>query len=214
MSWSLTAKKAAQPLFAGRRVWLYAVQLDVKAGYGSQAAVNQWVLLTSWDENITFDSRTYYSYPIKHDKVEGNTKGDLPETGLTIVDFSGLAAGMLLAHSGLEGKRVFITAVKYEHLSTPENSHTEDFEIMDSEVDAERGVVNLKLGQPSLNQSPFPNGLFIRNSCRFGYKSPDGRCGSTSTLPDCSFTLDGPNGCAAHDNTARFGGFPTIPGRR
>jgi phage-related protein len=31
------------------------------------------------------------------------------------------------------------------------------------------------------------------------------------SLPTCDFTLFGPNGCAAHNNTLNFGGYPSIP---
>jgi phage-related protein len=34
---------------------------------------------------------------------------------------------------------------------------------------------------------------------------------TTGGLATCDYTLDGPNGCRAHNNTINFGGFPSIP---
>lgn len=54
-------------------------------------------------------------------------------------------------------------------------------------------------------------------NCQFPYNSPELRangslvglpCGSTSKLPTCDQTLDGPNGCIVHENAHRYGGVP------
>jgi len=38
--------------------------------------------------------------------------------------------------------------------------------------------------------------------------------GTNDGQPTCDYTLDGPNGCRAHHNTLRFGGFPALPSGR
>jgi hypothetical protein len=33
---------------------------------------------------------------------------------------------------------------------------------------------------------------------------------NTGIMPSCDLSLQGPNGCAAHNNTQNFGGFPGL----
>lgn len=73
-------------------------------------------------------------------------------------------------------------------------------------------VSHLTSGGPIGGHRPLTKG------CGAIYKVPRGRCNSTSTLPDCDYTVDGPNGCDKHspaaalapeedDNTPRYQGF-------
>ncbi len=50
--------------------------------------------------------------------------------------------------------------------------------------------------------------MYWPNFCIWKYKST--QCGYTGALATCTRTLDGTNGCEAHNNQVRFGGFPGI----
>ena len=54
----------------------------------------------------------------------------------------------------------------------------------------------------------YPAGIFqecIEKPCPFTFK--DGWCDYKGEIPDCDKTYSGPNGCKAHNNEVRFGGF-------
>jgi len=68
--------------------------------------------------------------------------------------------------------------------------------------------VSWSLGADNILSYSFPIHKQYRDRCRFRYRGSD--CGYVGTITTCDFTLDGPNGCSAHNNTHRFGGFPGL----
>jgi len=70
-------------------------------------------------------------------------------------------------------------------------------------------AVSCEVGAYTLQNQRLPSNRALRDFCRFKYKS--NRCGYTGAIADCDKSLDGPNGCRAHSNETRFGGFPGNP---
>jgi phage-related protein len=72
-------------------------------------------------------------------------------------------------------------------------------------------TVEFRLGARNPLGINFPARMQWKDRCAWQYKGAE--CGYTGALPTCDFSLQGDNGCAAHNNTRRFGGFPGIRNR-
>lgn len=83
---------------------------------------------------------------------------------------------------------------------------TEYFKVVGAAVKG--NVVTWTLGDDNPLASPFPRRRQLMDRCSWRYKS--GNCGYVGAMSSCDLTLNGSNGCAAHDNDLRFGGFPGI----
>lgn len=185
--------------------WLFEIQL------ATSAASDRWVLLASTDEDVEFQTFTYHAYPCELESVQSNLTGTLGETQLSVSNLHGLAAQYLRDYEGLVGRRVVARLVHEGMLTDPDDSFPIEFECVGSSVD--HAAAALRLGQLDLNDLQFPRGRYHRGSCRFVYvEDGRGRCGNTTTVGSCDRTLDGANGCTAHGNDRRFGGFPSMPG--
>ena len=71
--------------------------------------------------------------------------------------------------------------------------------------------VSFRLGARSPLTMRFPARMQWKDRCQWIYKGEE--CGYTGGLATCDYSLQGSNGCAAHNNTNRFGGFPGIRNR-
>ncbi len=71
--------------------------------------------------------------------------------------------------------------------------------------------IDFRLGARNPLSMRFPARMQWRDRCQWAYKSKE--CGYDGALATCDYTLQGDNGCAAHNNTLRFGGFPGIRNR-
>lgn len=190
-------------------VWLYEIQLNV------DTTENRWALLTAHDEDFVFEGRTYTAYPIKHDRVTGNSAGDLGQTQIAVANIHGLAAQYLRDHGGLCGNRVVVRLLSAKTGTDP--IELSNFESEIQSPTATNATVGLPVGQIPLRNLKFPLGRLVRNRCRYRWFRGE-LCGWTTAQAGnpsfCDRTLDGPDGCAAHENTARFGGQPALPGQR
>ncbi|CDT54306.1 Putative Phage-related protein-like (fragment) [Vibrio coralliirubri] len=68
--------------------------------------------------------------------------------------------------------------------------------------------VSWTLGAMDLLRVRTPRRRQMRNRCCWRYKSKE--CGYTGAQKYCDLSLQGLNGCTAHDNEGNFGGFPGI----
>ena len=83
---------------------------------------------------------------------------------------------------------------------------TEYFEVITAS--AENFRCSFGLGADSEVMKTFPRRRQTKDFCQWRYKGK--QCGYTGALATCDLTLQGPNGCAAHNNTIRFGGYPGL----
>lgn len=185
--------------------WLFEVQL------ATSASEDRWALFTETDQDVVFQTFTYKAYPCELESVDSNAAGELPETTFTVSNLHGLAAQYLRDYQGLVGRRVVARLVHEALLTDPDDSFPIEYECIGSEASYAAAV--LRLGQLGLNDLQFPRGRYHRASCRFTYTTDGrGRCGYSGTRTSCDRTLDGDDGCTAHLNDARFGGFASMPG--
>lgn len=157
-------------------------------------------------ENVVFEGNTYVPYPfgvnIKHEA------GAIPQITLVAQDFQKVLLNKLNAYSGATGSRVTLTVVNSGNLS--QGAEIEEvFEIIGSS--ASDYVVTLNLGAESVLTRLYPTRTQMKDRCGWRYKGPE--CGYTGGMATCDLSLQGANGCAAHNNALNFGGFPGIQNR-
>lgn len=189
------------------RTWYWLFEIELL----TDATESRWLLLTSHDEAVTFAGRAYRPYGVKLDRIDTGAPGDLRPAGLVLTDLAGVASAFVQDYS-LHGNRVVIRLVHEDLLASASDGIANVYEIQD--IHPGTGVVSLELGHLRIHGLSTPAERFSRRNCPFRFASA--RCGVDpgSDTRGCDRTIDGPNGCSTWDNVPRFGGEPSIPGRR
>lgn len=155
-------------------------------------------------ESISYNGFEYQA--ILFDMEIKQEAGAQNPVSLTITDFTKAVQGRMQAYGGGVGFSVTIMVVNAGALSQPPEI-TETFEVMGAS--ASDYVATFELGVENALGHVFPRRRQMRDFCQSRYKEA-GTCGYVGNMPTCDMTLQGSNGCAAHGNTIRFGGYPGI----
>ena len=196
--------KAAKNKLHDSQAWLVLYQIHVTP--------TQVLRLVNNEEPITYANEVYSPFPIALEQIEETSSGDLPFTTVTVANVDKTISSYLEQHGGLLDQEVVIRIV---HQSNLTNAVLEsNFTIR--EVSATEESVSFRLSQHPFLEIELPHQTYYRHRCRWAFAGTE--CGWQSSqggnATSCDKTLDGPNGCAAHNNKARFGGIPGIPRRR
>lgn len=163
---------------------------------------------------VVFRGETYNSFGLEIGEVAQDAKGGLHELSVSVSNVTREISAYVELNE-LRGARVTILYVHSANLADDDAVVLEErYEIMSVQVKGTK-FVTFRLGHDRISQHQFPSGRFLRDSCRWIYKSVP--CGYVGGLGSCDKILEGPNGCRAHGNQARFGGFPLltpVPGRQ
>lgn len=124
---------------------------------------------------------------------------------LKIADFTRAVQERMQAYGGGIGSNVIITIINHGNLNQP--PEVQEFFTVTG-ASAQGYMVSWTLGAESILAATFPRRKEFRDRCTWRYKGAD--CKYAGAMPSCDFSLQGPNGCAAHQNTINFGGFPGI----
>lgn len=124
---------------------------------------------------------------------------------LTIADYTRAVQERMQSYGGGIGSGVRIMVVNAGNLQQPPEIK-EYFTVVGAS--SQNYVVTWTLGAQSILAVTFPRRRELRNRCAWRYKSAE--CGYTGDKTTCDLSLQGENGCAAHNNTLRYGGFPGI----
>lgn len=171
--------------------------------------------LTPNPAGITFDGVAYQPWGMRIEEVQQETTGGLPTVQVTLSNAT-REIGAYLEANDVRGRRVTWLTVHSAHLADPAAVVIEErYQIVAARLPRGQHVAVFTLGQDRLESHVF-GARFLRDYCRWIYKSPisddEGGCGYAGSLPSCDKILEGPNGCRAHSNIPRFGGFPLLPG--
>ena len=157
-------------------------------------------------ENILFEGETYLAFPFNIElKYEA---GSIPEITLTAKDYQKVLLAKLDLYTGAIGSRVTITVVNTANLSQGAEVQ-EIFEVVGSS--ANDWAITLQLGAESVLAKNFPTRTQMRDRCSWRYKGTE--CGYSGAMTTCDLSLQGANGCSAHDNAVNYGGFPSLVNR-
>lgn len=164
--------------------------------------------------NIVFRGETYVAFGLEIDGITQDAKGGLHDVAISVANVT-REISAYVEFNELRGARVELLYVNSANLADPDAVVAEErYEIMSIQVKGNR-FVTFNLGHDRIQQHPFPGGRFLRDNCRWIYKSVE--CGYSGGLASCDKILEGANGCRAHVNVPRFGGFPLltpVPGRQ
>lgn len=199
---SLIAEKNA---LASPSAWLPLITVEVTA--------SEILRLVPNPTDIVFDGLTYVAFGCEIGELTQDAKGGLHELSISVSNVTREISAYIETHE-LRGRRVRIQYVNSANLGDPDAVVLDEtYEIMSLHVKGSQ-FVTFTLGHDRISSHPFPAGRFLRDNCRWIYKSSE--CGYAGGLATCAKTLEGSNGCRAHANQSRFGGFPllvSVPGR-
>lgn len=186
--------------------WLPLVTVEVNASTTLRLVANP--------TNVVFRGDTYNAFGLELAEVTSDAKGGLHDLSISVSNVT-REVGAYVEFNDLRGARVTILYVNSANLADDDAVVLEErYEIMSVLVKGSQ-FVTFRLGHDRISQHQFPSGRFLRDSCRWIYKSV--QCGYAGGLASCDKILEGANGCRAHGNVPRFGGFPLltpVPGRQ
>ncbi len=186
---------------AGSAAHIVVLEIDEVDGAGN---VIQTHRICNNDEPMTIDGNTFVAIPFAITaKYEA---GGLPEVAITIQDALGAFRDLMREYSGGVGFPVRVIGVLATDAATSEIVVVENYKIMHTST---AGVsVTVTIGDRNVLNDRWPNRIQRQERCPWVFKGE--YCGYAGALSTCDYTLQGANGCASHDNTANFGGFPGI----
>jgi len=164
------------------------------------------LFFTNYDTNITFDGQEYSRFPITHEFISENTKGQIDSIKVTLGNVSRLIQAHLENYD-FRGLKVEIKQVFADLLDDPDayikhiyyvDSYTADQQSVEFNLTSKFDVLEVEL----------PARKFSRNYCCWKFKSTE--CGYTGDETECNKTLAR---CRILGKNERFGGFPSIPSR-
>lgn len=156
---------------------------------------------------IVFDSETYEPFPVEVGEVQQDTKGGLNDVQVILSNVDRTVTAFLETYE-VRGRRVLVKYVNTSKLDDPSVFALEEIYEINGAAVQER-TATFVLGHEQVLSHRVPAGRFQRDNCRWIYKTR--QCGYTGTMVTCDQILNGPNGCRAHNNVPRFGGFPLLP---
>ena len=185
----------------------FLVALDINVTDPATGASVEILRVVRNTEPIPFMGNSYE--PANFDIETKQESGTQPTVTLTIRDYTKAIQGRMQAYGGGVGFKVTVMVLNAGALDLPPEV-VEYFDVVGAS--AANYACSFTLGAENALMRVFPRRRQIRDFCSFQYKDPD-TCGYAGSLSTCDLTLRGANGCNAHGNQARFGGFPGINSR-
>lgn len=181
--------------------WLIALDIDVIDP--ATGNLDETMYLVRNTEAIKFNGHDYQ--PASFDIELKEESGTQQSIRLAIKDYSKTVQAKMQEYGGGCGFKVSVMVVNAGALDQPPEI-IEHFEVIGaSSADY---VCSFSLGAENALTKNFPRRRQTRDFCQWRYKGE--QCGYVGSLPSCDLTLNGANGCRAHNNSIRFGAFPGI----
>lgn len=188
-------------LIASDVVYLVALEVDV---LNESGVLMETLRLVNNNEPVVFQGTEYFPFPFGIDMVI--EAGGQPTITLTAQDVTRELIARMEQYGGGVGFDVRVLVISTVNLNgQPEI--TLYFEVIGAGVDDY--MVTWQLGTQNLLNRVIPPRRQLRDRCPWVYRDP-ATCRYSGPLPSCDYTLQGPNGCAVHDNSINFGGYPGI----
>ena len=187
-------------------VWLFEVEVPTVPP--SRARLCRYSEAIEYGVNSAGAPINYEPFPFSVEKIDEDSEATLPSIAISVSNVTREIQALLEAYGGLIGQATRLQLVNTTALGSP------PLLMYDGEVvslTASEAAVVFEVAAFRLARQPVPSKRALSDFCRFKYKG--GRCGYTGALPTCDKVLGGENGCEAHSNQERFGGFPSMPRR-
>ncbi len=184
--------------------FVVALKVDVRDPLTRQIAETYRIVNNA--EDLTIQGELYTASAFTMNLTE--KAGEMPTFSIDIEDITRAVESKLQPYKGGVGSDVHVYVVNSDQLDeTPE--YNETFKITGASSQGYK--VSWKLGIDNPLSLRFPRRRMFPDQCSFKYKGPE--CGYTGSLSSCDLSRNGDNGCTAHYNVARFGGFPALVNR-
>jgi hypothetical protein len=151
-------------------------------------------------DSVTFDAndghgpQVYQPFSFQMGELKVGSDGSIPETEITASNVMRVLQTVIEQYAGIVGANLYLYALNTAN-PAGEPDLTLQFQVKQTVCNAK--AVSIKCGASSPLRRLFPIFKFWPNSCMWQYKSGVG-CTYAGTLPGCSKTIDGPNGCQVH----------------
>lgn len=160
-----------------------------------------------WQTDSDGNPLTWTPWSIDVGAIDEDTKGTQQTWRLTLSNANRQIMALVDAYEGLEESSVTAHLVPLLALAEGVGVVTLRGRIL--AISATQDALTFELGQVDLRRAKLPARRVSATYCGSAYKSE--QCGYTGALPTCDKGLNTPNGCVAHANENRFGGFPGVP---
>jgi len=182
----------------------FLAALDIEVVNPSTGVVAEVLHLVRNSEDIVFNGVTYTAMPFDIElKEEGGAQQQL---NLRIKDITRAIQTRMQEYGGGIGFNVTFLVIRGDALNeAPEIM--EFFQVVGAS--AAEYEANFQLGAENAVALTFPRRRQTKDFCQWRYKDPE-TCKYAGGMATCDLTLNGVNGCEAHENTHRFGAFPNI----
>jgi lambda family phage minor tail protein L len=164
------------------------------------------------NENITWDGQTWTAFPFELEPITEEGRGEVPRVDLRVSNVSRTIDQYLQSYdeyiktNGYSPVTVEIFVLNSKNLSsaTPEVSFL--FELKQPRADAYWATFTLGAANPF--NLRFPQDRFLKNHCRWVFKSTE--CGYSGSTTSCDKTLPACRNMNGGSNSERYGGFPGV----
>lgn len=156
------------------------------------------------NESVSWDGKTWLPAIFSLTGLSETKDAEIPSVTLTIDDFQRNLIPTLEESGGGVGTVVTLYVVHSNHLDNLTPELEEEMEIISVTIDARSKVV-FTLGSENLSTLRCPQQRYLKNHCRFVFKSS--RCGYSGIETSCNRTFAR---CKELNNETRYGGFPGI----
>jgi len=199
------------------------------SGFDPLYYVNSNQSVVGYSLNATGDltdvETTYIGLPIKSGAIQSDIQGQIPSFSITIPNTDRVIESVIQSSNYLRGNTVYVinmfadnlpSGVTGNHVGTSpdKNSHIKEKLYIDSCSSNEEAVTfNLK-NKFNIQNIVLPRRTYSRE-CHWalsnkylGTECDPASAINSGTFPTCDGTLEQ---CKKRNNTARFGGFPSVP---
>lgn len=160
-----------------------------------------------YESDITYDGILYTRFPITHEHIGENTKGEIDTVKVTVSNVSRLIQAYLESFD-FRGRRVSIKEVWLDKLDDPD-AFIEDIYYIDNYTADQLNAGFTLTSKFDCLDLELPARKYSGNYCSWKFKSDE--CGYGGSETECSKTLAR---CRELSNQLRFGGFPSVPRKR
>lgn len=185
---------------SGAGAWLVLLEIDAP-GYGTirLSSDNQHTVWPSSGGNL------FVSFPFQIDDRRDDASGSLPSFNIRVSNVSRALVPYLESTDGMKGSTVRLLVVHADHLDLTSAELDETFDLLSVSLDD--FWVTFVVGAENPMRQRSPRDRYLKDHCRFKFKSARCGYGGAATLCDGTFRR-----CRALGNSARYGGFPGIDG--
>lgn len=199
---------------------------------GDKIRISRCVCLAQWDDFVDFYvpdksnspsvSLRYIPFPMQIEPVGSSTTGEIMAMSASVSNVNKILGNAIQTAGGLRNNRLTHIQIFYDTRNQGKDCCMVNNMYIDTVTITPKDVVftlESKLNIININL-PFCN--YNRDFCRWVFDSAEcgfstyGELNTTNyrlaKATSCDHTLKGPNGCTAHKNTRRFGGFPSLIG--